>query len=126
MRERKRIQGYTDMGNIQVPPLPMVTVLVDRTDGLNYRVIKNGANPDVLAATALTTRDRVWPAPSGPYIVDGSRARRLYSEGAVLLSEAVSFQARGEGVFVIVTVSPLDVQEVVWNGTALVLQSVTP
>jgi hypothetical protein len=123
-RQPRRVQGYVDIGPITIPPLPKKPALTDRTDGNVYEIIKSGASPALSLITDLTGFE-VFAAFGGPYVQDGATSRRLFSTGGgTLSSEAVTFKADLGRVLVTVAASPLDVWEVLWDGTALTLTEV--
>ncbi len=112
----------TYLGPSTIPPRPAKFALTDRVDGNIYEIIKSGNDP-ALSAITDTSGYIVFGASHGPYIDALSTTRRLYASSGTLSSEATGFRAwgPGDGVFVIVTVSPLDVWEVTWDGSALTL-----
>ncbi len=120
LRDPRRVQGFTDIGPITIPPRPKQPALVDRSDGNTYKLIKSGADP-ALSLLSDTSGFQVFAAFSGPYIQDGTRSRKLFSTAGVLSSEAVAGVSGQAPVLVTVAASPLDVWQVVWDGDALAL-----
>ena len=119
---RLRVQGYTDLGGIIIPPLPVKCALTDRSSGLFYEIIKSGADP-VANQITDTSGFTVFTPNFGPYIGPAGSVRRLFTSGGTLNSEAVPVSVSG-GVFVVVSENPLDVWEVTWDGASLTLTEV--
>jgi hypothetical protein len=117
--------GYTDLGPATIPPRPLKLALNDRVDGKIYEIVKSGADP-ALSEITDTSGYIVHEAFHGPYIDASGSTRRLFASSGTLSSEATTFRALGpgDGVFVTVAVSPLDVWEVTWDGSALTLTEV--
>ncbi len=114
LREPRRIQGFTDIGPISIPPRPRKPALVDRVDGNTYEITKSGASPS-LSVLASTSGYQVFPAHSGPLIQAGGITRKLYSSSGSLASEEVAYSADFAPVLITVTAAPLDVWSVVWD-----------
>ena len=114
-----------DLGPATIPPRPAKFALNDRVDGNIYEIIKSGSDP-ALSAITDTSGYIVFGASHGPYIDASGTTRRLFASSGTLSSESTGFRAwgPGDGVFVTVTAAPLDVWEVIWDGTALALTEV--
>ncbi len=126
-RAPRKVMGFTDIGPILIPPRPRKPALRDRSDGNVYEITKSGSAP-ALAQITDTSEHQVFPANHGPYVPDDTgvrlRTRRLFSTAGVLASETVPFNAGQAPVLITVAASPLDVWEVVWDGSALTLTEV--
>lgn len=116
MNERRRANGYTDLGPVRVPPLPPKPALTDRSNGLIYEITKSGSVP-ALSQITNTAGYNVHAAFSGPYVQAGAETRRLFASGGTLGSELLTFVAGTAPPMVIVSTAPLDVWEVVWDTT---------
>lgn len=78
---RRTIQGYLDMGLVQIPPLPIFIVLTDRVDGLPYVLTHDGVDV-VLSTTIPATKElQVFGPYDGPYLNGNIR---LFSASGVL------------------------------------------
>lgn len=65
---RRTIQGYLDMGPVQIPPLPEYIVMVDRSDGQHYVLTHDGADV-VLSTTIPNSKELTVFGPyDGPYL----------------------------------------------------------
>lgn len=126
-RKPRKVMGFVDMGPILVPPRPRRPALQDRSNGNTYEIVKSGASP-ALSVITDTSEHQVFTANQGPYVPDDTgvrpRTRRLFASGGSLSSEQVAFNAGQAPVLITVASSPLDVWEVVWDGSALTLTEV--
>ncbi len=125
-RTPRRVHGFTDIGPIQIPPRPRKPALIDRVDGNTYELIISSSAP-ALSQITDTSGFQVFPADAGPLVADGRLTpgtRRLFSSSGTLSTEAHARVSGQAPVLITVTASPLDVWEVVWNGTALTLTEV--
>lgn len=116
----RRVQGFWDIGPITIPPRPRQFALSDRSDGKTYEIIKSGSDPVLSEITAFSAHT-VLGTFDGPYVQDGSRARRLFASGGTLSSEAVDFKASLGPVLITVATAPLDVWEVLWDSATRAL-----
>lgn len=76
--ERRRVQGYIDMGKVRVPPLPQYMVMTDRADGtlwlLSYNLTDLNPPADGFGRISITdvlpsTPDKLIFGPyEGPYV----------------------------------------------------------
>lgn len=96
---RRRVGSYTDLGPVQIPPLPQNIVMQDRVTFEMYFLTQTGdpGSLDLLLSTVVPSQpDTVFYGPyAGPYLNGNIR---LYVESGILLGELVgpdaNFQQR--------------------------------
>lgn len=107
MTRRRRLQGYTDLGPVQVPPRPRYIIMTDRADGTKWLLTHNlvdGPDADgriALSNTLPTTPDKVvYGAYEGPYVQESTHEqgspvlRLLVREGHLGYEEIGSVETR--------------------------------
>lgn len=88
---RTRIQGYTDLGPVAVPPRPPGCALVDRDDGNTYYITETAGGsspPIVLTALPSNWTDPIYSAGHEPVIETAAGRVRIYSSNGALGNEA--------------------------------------
>lgn len=106
LRERRQVQGYTDLGRIRIPPLPPYIIMTDRDTGTLWLLSWNltTASQDGKGYVSITdvipsTPDKLVYGPyDGPYVQEqnaaqGSPVIRLLIRGSRLGYEMVSTQS---------------------------------
>lgn len=87
-RERRIIAGYTDMGGVQIPPLPMFIIMEDRQSTLPYVLTHTGTGLSIVPVLSLTipnTTEYTFYGPyAGPYLNGNIR---LFVSGGLLSAE---------------------------------------
>lgn len=87
-KQRRRIAGYTDMGGVRVPPLPMFIIMEDRASTLPYVLTHTGTYPALVFSASLTLPSTTEYTRYGPYAgpyLNGNI--RLFINGGVLNAE---------------------------------------
>lgn len=70
--QRRRTNGFSDLGSIQIPPRPQAIVLTDRADGSRWLVSFNTTSPERLSISSdystIQKREgfRIYEANDGP------------------------------------------------------------
>lgn len=84
---RRRVQGFTDLGNIQIPPIAATWVLTDRADGVEYALIHDSTGGFIGLDNAASRVDVpsavVFPAEQGPVLSADPTVRLLVRGGAL-------------------------------------------
>lgn len=101
----RTIQGYWDMGSIQIPPLPQRIVLTDLASGLLSEVVHDGNNPgalSVITGTAISSKpDKlVYGTNDGPIagIATLAGGVRVFGFRVAVTGGVLFYQAFGLGL----------------------------
>lgn len=105
LKQRRRVQGYTDLGRIRIPPLPQYTIMTDRADGTKWLLQWNtthfsiDGNGYISITTVLpSTPDKLIYGPyEGPFVQEQNAAQgnpvlRLLIRGGRLGYESLQDQ----------------------------------
>jgi len=77
--------GWTDLGRVRIPPLPVGVVLTDRSSGTEYLLSHtSGGAVDLVTPVPSAWRGRVQGPYDGPVVQSAAGPLRLYVEGGVL------------------------------------------
>lgn len=81
MFKRRRVQGFTDLGSVHVPPFPQHIVLTDRDDGTQWALSHQddaGTPRVILTDTIPSTPDKyIYGANEGPIVATSAGRYRL-------------------------------------------------
>lgn len=85
--ERRRVQGFTDLGGIFIPPRSATLVLTDRADGTEYALIHDSTGNfiglDSAASRVNVASAIVFGAFFGPILSADPTVRLLVRDGAL-------------------------------------------